>query len=96
MRSSFWCRVAAPKKAAREAPAEDAQASLKQAITAPVIAAKSGGYKRVVPSKPEGREEELRYSTVAGRDRVIRRFQRRVKSDTQSVVPRYEHPRRIP
>jgi hypothetical protein len=96
LRGSFRSLAAAAEKTGREAPAEDAEAGLTHPIAAPIEAAKSGGHERFVSRKPEGREEQLRHSTVARWDWVIWVFQRRVKSDAQPVTPRSEHSKRFP
>jgi hypothetical protein len=76
--------AAAANKTRRKPCADRGHPSLPRRVAAPVVAAKSGGYLRIVASHPQGREEKLRDPSISRRNWMIGRFQRRVKCDTHS------------
>jgi hypothetical protein len=82
--SSLRRFAAAADKAGCKSCADSCHPSLAQWIAAPVVAAKSGGYQRIVASRPQGREEQLRDPSISRRNWMIGRFQRSVKCDAHS------------
>jgi hypothetical protein len=74
------------KAAHGDPPTELGKPSLADAIAAPFVAAKAGDEEGLVSSQAESCEEELRHPAISGRNRVIRRLQRRVKSDAHALV----------
>jgi hypothetical protein len=84
-RSGLRRLAAAVNKTRRKPCANRRHPSLAQRVAVPVIAAKSGGYLRIVASHLQGREEKLRDPTVPRRNWMIGGFQGRVKGDTHSI-----------